>query len=117
MAESDLQYSVANFLNSHERLFGFTWFHPVTLSPNRRFGGIMKDRGAKAGVPDCCIFTKLGKTLFIELKTKKGSLSPKQKTFHSRLSSLCHPVYVVKTDSPLEAVSQVESILKKEGVL
>lgn len=118
MKEADLQRAVANYLDNHERLFkSFVWFHPTTWSPNKIQGAKMKREGSKAGVPDCCILTRHGGSVFIELKTKKGSVSPEQKRFHEKLGNLMHPVYVVKTDCPIEAVNKVEQILKIEEVL
>lgn len=118
LSEYRIQCAVATYLNNQERLFKrFTWFHPTTWSKDRRQGGKMKAAGSKAGIPDCCILTEHGGTIFIELKAIKGSLRPEQRTFHEKLSSLTHPVYVVKAEFPHEAVNQVEAILKKEEVL
>lgn len=117
MSEQDLQRSVANFLNAQERhRKTFTWFHPNTYSPNRIVGGIMKGLGCRAGMPDCVIFTDK-RTVSVELKYKRGRVEKPQHIFHEKLRSLGHPVYVVRSDNPHDAVNQVEKILQAEGVL
>lgn len=118
MAESDLQLAVAKYLNAQERLRKtFVWFHPASLSPSRIYGSIVKSRGFKAGVPDCLLFAGEGKTVSIELKYKKGRISPEQQTFHEKLKFLGHPVYIVKSEYPHDAINQVEKILQKEGLV
>lgn len=113
MSEANLQKAVATYLNNQERLFKkFVWFHPMTWGHNKAYGAIMQGRGCRAGVPDCCIMTSEGKTIFIELKTKKGQISSPQKIFHQKLTFLDHPVHVVKAEYPMDAVNQVEKILK-----
>ena len=112
MSEDALQRAVANYLNGQERIRDFTWFHP----PNSQYStkvsaGVHKAYGKKRGVPDCCILLNNGRTLFIELKTKRGYLSKEQKAVHERYKELGHPVYTVKTDNPYEAVNGVEDIL------
>jgi hypothetical protein len=118
MSEHNLQKSVASYLNNHEKLFkSFTWFHvPNSLRASRSQAARHKSYGMRAGVPDVIIFTPEGKTIFIELKVKKGTLSAQQKRFHEKLSSLGHKVYLIKTDSPHEAVNEVERILEQNGV-
>lgn len=85
MNENDLQRAVAKVLDYS----GLTWCHPPN-GGNRsaKTGALMKAMGAKAGVPDCLIFTGhhgqdqglpcWNSGLAIELKVDKNKPTPKQ---------------------------------------
>ena len=67
----------------------------------------MKDEGVTAGVPDLIIILPEGKTLWIEMKRRKGgSVSAVQKAFHKKLIELGHDVVVCK--GALEARIEIE---------
>lgn len=117
--ESDLQKSIANFLDNQERLFkSFTWFHPPNGGRrDKSYARFLAGQGVKAGVPDIVILTQHGGTILIELKYKKNSLQDTQEKFHAKLRRLNHPIYTIKAEFPHDAVNQVEAILRKEEVL
>lgn len=59
---------------------------PVTLNNNPRSkmaGAIGKRMGMVKGLPDIGLFRSIGRVAFIEVKTKKGRLSPEQRAFQS----------------------------------
>lgn len=90
-SESDIQRDCATYLG----LSGLLWFHP----PNGAYlgggkqriirGQQLKAQGMSSGVPDICIMTPASNGLpsFVELKTKRGSLSPSQKEWRDNLQA------------------------------
>ena len=75
-------------------------------------GSQLKQLGMEAGFPDIEIYLPGGEILFIELKTKKNSLSPKQKARHERLrADGFHDIHVVKASDTFDMVQQVKAII------
>lgn len=56
-----------------------------------------KGAGVLPGIPDLCILTEGGKTLFIELKSAKGRVSAAQKMRHAELRALGHRVEICRS--------------------
>lgn len=50
----------------------------------------MKSEGVRAGSPDLCFLLPAGRVGWLEMKTRKGALSPAQKDFRDRAISLGH---------------------------
>ena len=69
-------------------------------------GAQLKARGLKPGLPDHVVFSPgdPGETLWLELKSKTGSLSAEQRRVHQILERLGHTVAVVKTLDQVEIV-------------
>ncbi|MBI1425800.1 MAG: hypothetical protein GC149_20435 [Gammaproteobacteria bacterium] len=116
--EFSLQCAVATYLDglaaATKRL---AWSHPPNegkQKPQYRMKQIKA--GMKTGEPDCIIYLKGGKTIFIELKTDRGSLSAAQKKRHAELRALGFDVYTVKAATPAEAVRKVARILFEHGI-
>lgn len=53
--------------------------------------------GVVAGAPDICILLKNGKSLFVEVKSTIGRISPAQKIFHKRIIELGHEIIIART--------------------
>lgn len=58
---------------------------------------VARSQGRIAGIPDLTILLPNGKTIFIEVKTDKGRVSPVQKQMHEQLQLLGHEVLVVRS--------------------
>jgi len=92
-----------------------TWYsaldHAAKLSP--RYGADRKKRGVRAGMPDFIVMTErlpLGATSMypamfgIELKIKKGKLSPSQIEVRDAWQRVGNPIYVARS---LEEVQEI----------
>ena len=75
----------------------------------------LKAEGVKAGVADIQILLDGGRSAWLELKIKGGSLSPAQKVFRDTCRTLGHPWAVAKTFD--EAKAFLASIGALKGVL
>jgi hypothetical protein len=110
-SEDEIQHSIADMLD-----FCFNG-HPVVYSHIPAGGYALTKAaaarlyrlGLKKGLPDLAIFWE-GKTLFIELKTPKGSKSAAQKVMHSRLWECGFQVELCRREEDVIAV------LKRYGV-
>ena len=60
-------------------------------------GALMNAAGAVKGVPDLIVIAPGGKTLFMEVKTPEGRLSPDQKKFAGDLQSMGHQYALVRS--------------------
>ena len=55
----------------------------------------LKDEGVLSGSPDLCIVLPDGKTLWVEMKRRKGgTTSPEQKAIHLKMTDMGHQVIV-----------------------
>jgi len=55
----------------------------------------LKDEGVLSGSPDLCVVRPNGKTIWIEMKRRKGStISPEQKAIHAKMAEMGHTVLV-----------------------
>lgn len=80
-SEDDFQISVAKLLDA----YGFVWFHAANeRKTSPAAGRKLKEKGVKAGVPDCIIFVG-GQTFFIELKVIPNKLSDTQEAWRTKL--------------------------------
>lgn len=103
----DLSGVTKNFFAYHVGNGGFRT--PVEAS-------ILKSMGVTAGVPDIVIHLNGGKSIFVELKAKKGKLSDNQETVHAILKGFGYRVEVITAEHPQDAVNQLNTILIEEGV-
>jgi VRR-NUC domain len=71
----------------------------------------LKSEGVKAGVPDLQILLEEGRTAWLELKVKGGSLSPDQRLFRDVARKLGHPWAMAKT------LDEASSFLREIGAL
>lgn len=87
------------------------WFHPPNGGHRHKaVAAKLKWQGAKAGVPDVCI-TWRGRSIYIELKAKGGSLSPDQRAMHERLTLAGAVVLPIA-----RSVEEVEAFLETLGM-
>lgn len=75
-----------------------------------RYGMARKASGVLPGFPDIIMALPGGRTIYLELKAPKGSLSPAQHLVHARLRDIGHRVHVVRS------VEEVQFILHDAGV-
>ena len=105
MREDRLQYEIAQWLRSQN----ITFFHvPNGGTRNKAEAAQMVACGVKAGVHDLVLMLPGGICLFIELKTNSGIVSKPQKKFHYATKMLSHQQILIQTDSPQQAIAQIE---------
>ena len=83
-AESELQRSVHRYLQMALPSDAVHFAVPNGLMRSRKARARAVGEGILAGVPDLAVCWR-GRTIFIELKAKGGSLSPAQRDMHNRL--------------------------------
>ena len=94
MTEHQLQVTCAQYLDLALPQDAVWFAIPNGSHRHKAVAGKLKAEGVKAGIPDLCIIYQ-GRAIFIELKTKKGSLSPAQKTMQLRLTLAGCPVFKI----------------------
>lgn len=83
MTEAQLHRQCADFLRV--ALGGSAWFTTIPLGGGGKIrGAILSGRGVQAGCPDILVIDG-GRALWIELKSKRGRLSPDQVCCHALL--------------------------------
>lgn len=92
--ESDIQREILKALN----LLTFAWPVKNTGTHDKKMGGYRPFHGAH-GVPDisCIIPDGSGRTLYMEVKSEKGTLTEYQESFHDQLQKHNVPVVVVRS--------------------
>lgn len=66
----------------------------------------LKAEGVRPGSPDMCFILPEGRTGWLELKTKRGSLSPAQREFRDKAQALGHVWAVAKDiDEAIRVIS------------
>lgn len=112
--EHDLQCDVRQYL---------TYCLPLPTSPDyvewtangaglhlgRTTAGKAKASGVRRGWPDLQFLLPTGRTVYIEMKTKAGSLSPEQRAFRDRCEP--HDIFAL-----CRSVEEVATALRKWGV-
>lgn len=108
MTEAALQRQIVTYL---KLVLPRGWLvHHVANKPRSRVqGAIEKGMGARAGWPDLQIFGP-GFVGFLEVKTSKGRLSPKQTEIHHLLRALGFRVEVVRS------ATDVANVLRDWGI-
>jgi hypothetical protein len=110
--EAQLQRSVVKFLDIYERLGLLLYFHiPNGGSRNVIEAANLKLQGVRAGVPDLCVIPINGPVCFIELKSKEGSLTDKQKAWIKGLNYCGCPTRVCRS------LDEVQQFLYETGVI
>jgi hypothetical protein len=107
-SEASLHRQVTDYLSLC--LGGSAWFTTFPAGGGGYMRGkILKSRGLKAGVPDVLIIDG-GRSLWVELKTRHGRLSPDQKATHAVLHRAGAIVSVCRT------LEEVNAALTSWGV-
>lgn len=107
--EDYIQFQCAQWLRENDILF----FHvPNGGNRSKSEGARFKAMGVLAGVPDLVILLPNAVTLFIELKTKKGSLSKAQKLLHPKIKTLGFHLEVIQTDCHQTAIQTLKALVE-----
>ena len=107
--EKALHKNLVKLLRLYQNSYDFLFFHIKNDVGSRRNGFFydLKPLGVLPGVADFCIMTP-GKIDFLEIKTKKGKLSPNQKTFLENAKRLGHQATVAYGwDDILKKIDQI----------
>ena len=115
--ESEIQCALIRALGEIPYRGGFVVDYIYSI-PNggyrsKKTAGIMKAEGVKSGVPDLHLFAVCPPyhSLYIEMKTEKGSLSDSQEAIIPRLRQEGHKVVVCRSEK-----QAIEEILKYLGI-
>ena len=107
-SEDDIQMHIVQWLRRSDILFA------ADQNAGRRSardGARRKMLGMAAGEPDLRIYLKSARTIFIELKTSRGRVSPAQKDRIKGLNDLGFTAVVVAASCPGAGLDQVKEIL------
>lgn len=94
--EDKIQSSICTFL-SIKKVFYFSVPNSAAGKTSMARAMRLKATGLKAGVADLVVLDKDGRAIFLEVKTQKGRLSPKQLDFKNLCEFLGYPYYVVRS--------------------
>ena len=112
MKEYQLQIKLINHLKNRN-LSKLRFFHiPNQGIRSVRYKMLLSNMGMKAGCPDLILEFKNGKIVYIELKTKTGTLSRSQKIWQMFSSILKTPHYILKGEID-ELKKQLDDIITK----
>jgi hypothetical protein len=112
MTEFDLQRAVCQFLMLAVPSSEMTWRAvPNGEYRSKRTAGKLKAAGVRAGVADFHCTLRGGRTLWIELKTRDGRLSPAQKDFRREEEAIGAAYEVVRT------LDELQDTLRRHGVI
>jgi len=96
MKEYQIQVKLINYLKT-KNLSKLRFFHvPNQGIRTIKYKMLLASMGMKAGCPDLILEFKNGKIVYIELKSKKGSLSKAQKLWLNLSNILKTPHYILK---------------------
>lgn len=112
--EDFLQYKCAEWLRSQ----GILFFHvPNAAKRSLREASRLKAMGMVSGVHDLVILLDNGKIIFVELKTDKGDLSPKQKLWHAAMvrKGFHHHSHLIAAATHEQAVAQLAAIVQSHS--
>lgn len=109
-SEEQLQIAIAESLRKQGVVFAADM---GGLRTTKRSAGRAKAAGLTKGEPDLRIYMDGGKLGMIELKAKRGTVSPEQKERHAVLRDLGFDVRVVKASCPTEAIQKVNEIISE----
>ena len=109
MSEHDLHVAAARFL---DLALPSGTIHAAVDSAGKasvRIGARLKQRGGRKGFPDHLILHQ-GRTVFIEFKNHRGTVTRDQQAFHWLLREAGFRVYVVRS------VDDLIEVLRQEGI-
>lgn len=117
-SEKELHKNLVKLLRQLQNSHDFLFFHiknDVGMRRNNFFYDL-KSLGVLPGVADFCIMTS-DSIVFLEIKTKKGKLSPKQKVFLKDVKRLGHQAFVAYGwDDILEKTKKIIKIGEEYGL-
>ena len=115
--EEDAQREIVKFLRrmkDHGLLLFFAV--PTQLLRNKVLRVIYWALGVEPGIPDLVILLRGGKTVFIELKAARGTLSPDQKICHANLRAFGFEVATIHCPTPLDGLRRATEYLQAQGL-
>ena len=96
MKEYQIQIKIINYLKQ-KKLSKLRFFHvPNQGVRSIKYKMLLAQMGMKSGCPDLILEFKGGRIVYIEIKTKKGSLSRNQKIWQINSKLLKTPHYILK---------------------
>jgi hypothetical protein len=112
MKEYQIQVKLINYLKT-KNLSKLRFFHvPNQGIRTIKYKMLLASMGMKAGCPDLILEFKNGKIVYIELKTKTGTLSRSQKIWQMFSGILKTPHYILKGEID-ELKKQLDDIITK----
>lgn len=110
LTEARLQYEVVMWAQEQ----GYYCFHcPNGEKRDKITASKLMAMGVRAGVPDLIFILPKGKTLWVELKLKRGKESKTQEKFRLILLERGHEHALVQADSKEDAVNYLAPILAR----
>lgn len=114
LLEDRLQYACAEYLRANHIAF----FHVPNEGKRSIQGNArMIAKGLMPGVHDLVILLDGARTLWVELKTKNGSISDKQKAWHQRVVKMGFHHQVFRSDCSLEMLEMLEALLVSQNCI
>ena len=110
--EHGLQVSIVSYLRLNHI---FAVAIPNGGRRDAKTGARLRDEGVVAGAPDLVLILDDGETVWVELKTPKGTQQPTQKWFQHELEKLKHNYLIWR--SITDAQSFVQGYRKMRGNL
>jgi len=112
MKEYQIQIKLINYLQD-KNLSKLRFFHvPNQGIRTIKYKMLLASMGMKAGCPDLILEFKNGKIVYIELKTKTGTLSRSQKIWQMFSNILKTPHYILKGEIN-DLKEQLDDIITK----
>jgi hypothetical protein len=72
-----------------------------------------KATGLVPGEPDLRVYGPSGRTLFLELKTKSGQVSPEQLARHRAMRALGHQIEILRASTGDEAATRATELVQR----
>jgi hypothetical protein len=111
-AEHDMQAALVEHLRLNAAGASFWFAIPNAGRRSPKVRALMKAEGLTAGVADLCIMLSGGRTLWLELKTRRGRQSRAQKAFAAVCDILDHAYLVPRSLDEAIAILRAYGALK-----
>lgn len=116
ISERELHRDVARYFDHLEGDL-FAAHIPNGEKRSRLTASILVGMGVKAGVADFVVLLDSGRTLWLELKTDRGTLSPAQREFRATCGRLRHTYCVVRSVADVHAALTMMGVtLREDGI-
>lgn len=101
--ERQVQNAICQYLSLKKNIIFWVNKTQGTFDPIRKTFRSNKDPYFRKGISDICgVFTKTGRAFFIEVKSKKGRLSPEQRDFIEDMSNSNAIAFVARSIEDVE---------------